>query len=361
MGDGRYIVVSSLTVATSMGSYSVEIGSGAADFALASAAVVLVDPVVPGVVIPNGIPVVEITGNEASKTLAGAERVLAAMRGAGVRRGDLVVAVGGGVVQDVATLVSSLYMRGLPWVYVPTTLMSMADSCIGGKSSINVGAIKNLVGNIYPPQSVAIDPLFISSLPSDAVIAGLCEAVKICFCRGQESFHEYLRLAGTRFESEDEARQALLLEHVLDSKRWFIEVDEFDKRERLQLNFGHSFGHAFEAATGFSMPHGVAVGIGMLAAASHPAAEGPLLNDLKQYVLDLLAPARERLAEIYSGCDWAVFRSALSADKKNSHGKLRLILPVAGGGVNFVEQDLTAAALTQCQECVHEAFETVLG
>lgn len=329
--------------------------------ALADAAVILIDPAVPSVITPDGIPVIEVIGTEASKTLAGCERVLVQMREAGVRRGDLVVAVGGGVVQDVATLVSSLYMRGLPWVYAPTTLMAMADSCVGGKSAINVGKIKNLVGNIYPPRSVSIDPGFISSLPTKAVVAGLCEAVKICFCRGDESFRGYLELAGEPFESGEESGRAALLAHVLDAKRWFIEVDEFDKRERLQLNFGHSFGHAFEAASGFMLPHGVAVGIGVLAAAAHPAASGPLLSEFGDYVVELLEPVTDLLAPAYRDSDWDSFRAALAADKKNAHGRLRLILPVASGGVDFVELPLDDESLAASEECVHQAFRQVLG
>ncbi|WP_448629983.1 3-dehydroquinate synthase [Cellulomonas soli] len=187
------------------------------------------------------------------------------MREAGVRRGDHVVAVGGGVIQDLATFVTDVYMRGLPWSYVPTTLMAMADSCIGGKSSINVGDVKNLVGGIYPPSAVVVDPDFLASLSATARAAGFSEAAKIAFCRGPETFDGYLA-AYDGFEGDPDA----LIDLVLRAKRWFVEIDEHDRKERRLLNFGHTFGHALEVAVDHRISHGLAVAFGVLCATRHP-------------------------------------------------------------------------------------------
>lgn len=359
MAGGGLPEVSSLHVTSSSGSYEVVVSSGAAAAAIDRADVVLYDPAVQIGPIRAGVHSIPIVGAESSKTLSGCEAVLVEMQRVGIRRGDTVVAIGGGVVQDVATLVSSLYMRGLAWIYVPTTVMSMVDSCIGGKSSINVAGIKNLVGNIYPPVQVAIDPKFVTSLPSIAIAAGLCEGVKICFCRGSESFQRYLDLSEESVTPTDDATIRLFT-HILDSKRWFIEVDEFDRGERQQLNFGHSFGHAFEAATQFALPHGIAVGIGMLAAVEHPLAHGPGMSQLAGYVRGLLNPHRDLIKTAVEGIDWEMFRAALAADKKNRHGQLVLILPTAPAGTRTVSLPLTPDSLSECERCLGEAIDWVL-
>src|SRR5205085_504532 len=117
-------------------------------------------------------------------------------------------------------------------------------SCVGGKSSINAGGVKNVVGNIYPPRSVIIDPVFLKSLSPEGITGGFGEASKICFCRGRQSFERYLELYA-KSEAEGAVLPALL-HHVLACKQWFVEIDEFDRKERRLLNFGHTFAHALE-------------------------------------------------------------------------------------------------------------------
>jgi 3-dehydroquinate synthase len=217
-------------------------------------------------------------------------------------------------------------MRGVTWTYAPTTLMSMADSCIGGKSSLNVSGAKNLAGNIYPPASVVVDPEFIASLEAEDVAAGLGEAVKIAFCAGPDVFESYLR------DFDDRAHWEPLITGVLSAKKWFVETDEFDHAERRLLNFGHTFGHALEAATGFSISHGVGVVVGMLAASSLRC---ELFGDdgsdepLRQHCRVLLGSVPD-LSPRLERADLARFRAAFLKDKKHPSDGLRVILPKAG-------------------------------
>lgn len=309
-----------------------QIGPGQFAHAVAQADVLVVDAALAGRVPAGSAPLLTITASEDTKTLAGCERLILEMRAAGVRRGDHVVAVGGGVVQDVATFVTDVYMRGLAWSYVPTTLMAMADSCIGGKSSINVGGVKNLIGGIYPPQRVVVDPEFLTTLDSTARAAGLSEAAKIAFCRGNESFAGYLERYA-RFEDEPSE----LIEHVLRAKRWFVEVDEHDRKERRLLNFGHTFGHALEAAVDHAIPHGVAVSIGVLCATAHPAASsGPFTQALTDHCRDLvaLAPGVPAALDLF---DADTYERAFRSDKKHTAASFHLILPADGGSVAEVE------------------------
>ena len=324
---------SEFTVKSSSHAYAVRIGKGQFDDAVTrGSGVVVVDAALRGMVPERDAPVLAIDASEETKTLTGCERLILAFQEAGVRRGDRVLAVGGGVVQDVVTFVAQVYMRGLAWDYVPTTLMAMADSCIGGKSSINVAGVKNLVGGFHPPEVVVVDPVFLASLSPTAKAAGFSEAAKIAYCRGAEAMAGYLDRYD-RFEEDPTA----LIEHVLRAKKWFIEVDEYDQKERRLLNFGHTFGHALETAVGHTLSHGLAVAVGVLCAIRHPAAgTGPVVDALERHCRELLASA-EGVEDALARFDREQFERAFRADKKHGASTFRLILPAPGGGVVEVE------------------------
>jgi 3-dehydroquinate synthase len=243
-----------------------------------------------------------------------------------------VVAVGGGLIQDLATLTASIYMRGVRWHYYPTTLMAMADSCIGGKSSINVLDKKNIVGNFYPPHSVEIDLNFLSTLTPEAIASGLCEAIKICFAKGESDFVDFCSInQNVSSYQEDLPNLGSLIYKSLNSKKWFVEIDEFDQKERKLLNFGHTFGHALESATNFVIPHGVAIGIGMLMALKHESSViGKLENQLEKELDRILQPIALSIKSWLVSFDENKFRSAFLSDKKHSNEVIRLILPQNG-------------------------------
>lgn len=341
---------SSLTIRSSRGAYDVQIGDGAFDELLAGQpdAPLIADDFFAERLQPHAARTLMVSAEESQKTLGATERVIEHLRDIGTARGDTLVAVGGGIVQDVATAAASLYMRGLAWTYAPTTLLGMADSCIGGKSSLNVGPYKNLAGNFHPPTLIVVDPSFIDTLPSEERAGGLCEAMKISYCRGPEAFERYLELhAG--------GDHATIIHHALACKQWFIEVDEFDQKERRLLNFGHTFGHALEAATHFGIGHGTAVGLGVLAAdafADHPVpALSAHASELVAAVPDLAARMEHR--------NRAVFEAAMLSDKKHSHGHLHLILPTTGGGIAEQRLPRDAATIARVHDAMDEAIATV--
>ena len=202
-----------------------------------------------------------IEASETEKSLDRSPALIERMRARGMNRQSLLVAVGGGIIQDISAFVASVYMRGLTWSYVPTTVLAMVDSCIGGKSSINVGPYKNLIGTYHPPRDIYIDPTLVKTLPGDQFASGLIEAAKICFCHGTESFARHLSYEPA-LAMPAEAFEKVVVNSLL-AKKHFIEIDEFDQKERLLLNFGHTFGHALEGASHFGIPHGIAVGLGI--------------------------------------------------------------------------------------------------
>ncbi len=279
---------------------------------------------------------ITIEADESRKTLTTVAEVIERLRELGANRQSTLVAIGGGIVQDVATFVASTYMRGIHWSYLPTTLLGMVDSCLGGKSSINVGRFKNIAGNYFPPWEIVIDTAFCASLPSTQRIAGLCEAAKICFAARTDAFARYLELVPDAGALDDTARLGAVIELSLRTKQTFVEDDEFDRGVRLLLNFGHTFGHALEAASGFAISHGVAVGIGTLAALDLSTRIGLFSNVpdrarlLARHMLALLSQVPDLPAALATFDVNAAMR-AFNVDKKHRSDAYALILIGADG------------------------------
>ena len=296
-----------------------------------------------------GFDPIVIIADEDAKSLDRMSALITELRHRRATRGTTLIAIGGGVVQDAAAFVASVYMRGLSWVYVPTTLLSMTDSCIGGKSSINVGPIKNIVGTIHPPREVLIDPEFAGSLSAEQIAAGLCEAAKICLCRGAAETSAYLSLA-----ADAEAPPAALghvIQLSLSAKKWFIEVDEFDRAERLILNFGHTFGHALETASDFGVSHGIAVGLGTLAAIDMSGVRNDELTAFCSHIRDLLR-AVSGLDVMLSRVSIADVMTAFEADKKHTRDAYSVILPGMDGRIERQLLPRTPQTVTRIEAAV---------
>ena len=294
-----------------------------------------------------------LEATEQAKDLANLSGVMAQFKQLGAHRGSMLYAVGGGVMQDIACFVASVYMRGLNWSYFPTTLLGMVDSCIGGKSSINAGGYKNLVGTFHPPEAVYIDPTLADSLSVEQKVAGLAEAVKICFAHEGGFFADYLALQPVAKMAGAALSPVIALS--LATKKWFIETDEFDRNERQLLNFGHTFGHAIEAATDFAVSHGVAVGIGMLCALAYGEAEGysasgaARTEQLRAHVRTLLAQVPGLTAAL-ARLDSALAVEKFTADKKHDSAHYWIIAPNADGFLRRVALPKNDASRARIQQ-----------
>ena len=354
---------SPLTITASTGDYSVSIAVGL----IASEG--LRDALARSAVVADaffrtrslaGTPV-WIEATEYEKSLDRAPALIEQLRAAGVNRGTRLLALGGGVIQDISAFVASVYMRGLTWNYVPTTVLAMVDSCIGGKSSINVGPYKNLVGTFHPPQHIYIDPSLAETLPRDQFASGLIEAAKICFCHGAESFTRYL--AAT--PSIDMPTTALeqVIRASLEAKKHFIEIDEFDRKERLLLNFGHTFGHALEGASHYGIPHGIAVGLGILCSTAFQRSRGvdfmrtPRVAELEAH-LDTLIRTLPGLAEVLRGIEVRDVLERFASDKKHATDTFTLILIAASGEVVLEKLPRTEALNAAIRGAIEATIET---
>lgn len=340
----------SFNISSSTGNYSVVLGSDLlaqviADYA---DAIFMIDERLESALPDSVIKRILITANEVSKSLECMPEVILRLRELGANRTSHLVAIGGGVIQDIATFVASIYMRGIPWTYMPTTLLGMADSCIGGKSSINMLGYKNLVGNFYPPVDVLIDMTFIETLNEEQVVGGLCEAAKICYARGYPEFLAYLQESPAYPMPADKAQR--VISRALQAKKWFIETDEFDQNERLLLNFGHTFGHAIEAGSGFEITHGIAVGIGMVVAVEY-AKQAQLLSPiglghtehLISYVKIVLGDALGNVLVHPPRIDLVSIMEKFNNDKKHRTEAYRMVVPRGDGDLVLISMPKTDA------------------
>lgn len=199
--------------------------------------------------------------DEKEKTLNGVEKFVLYLLKNNVKKNHVLVVIGGGIAQDIGAFTSSVLFRGIQWIFLPTTLLSMADSCIGSKSSINVQKYKNQIGTFYPPLDIFICTELLKTLPKTEIINGFGEIIKHAIIRGGTE-GKYLLKEIEHYRGSASNMEKIIYSSLIIKKR-LVEQDEFDASERRLLNYGHTFGHALEGYTKNILPHGIAVMIGM--------------------------------------------------------------------------------------------------
>lgn len=236
-----------------------------------------------------------------------------------------VVSIGGGIIQDLSGFVASTLYRGVHWSYIPTTLLSLADSCVGGKTSLNFGSYKNLIGTFYPPHEIIINAAFTQTLSELDYYSGVGEIVKLHLNGGFDTA-KYLEkdlfrgiVQKVNRSIEDSIKSCLAI------KKSFIEEDEFDQGRRNLLNFGHCFGHAIETASNYLYPHGQAVVAGMIMANFVAVSRGYLTHDMEIELLNnLLKPILK--IDIHAEINQQTVIMAMKNDKKRVGEGLPLII-----------------------------------
>ncbi|WP_373531705.1 3-dehydroquinate synthase [Vampirovibrio sp.] len=288
-----------------------------------------------------------IPPGEASKRFEQAWHVHEALLANGFTRKDAILGLGGGVIGDLAGFCASTYHRGMGLIHVPTTLVSQVDSAIGGKTAVNLGAVKNLVGTFYQPLRVLADTDTLLSLPPRELAAGMAEVIKYGLietaCDGQSGFFNWL-------ESHANCLQPVFPEMIrrcAEIKAAVVMQDELEtKGLRFFLNLGHTFGHAYESLSDFGILHGEAVAIGMLKAVRlscqlglFPVEAIDRLQGL--YAETGLLPCVEN-APAYAAQD---LLAVMRHDKKNRDGNIRLVLPIETLGRVMVRDDIPDEAI----------------
>jgi 3-dehydroquinate synthase len=268
--------------------------------------------------------VVTIPDGEAHKTFATLESVVTRLLELRAERKTMIVALGGGIVGDIAGFAAAVYQRGMPFIQVPTTLLAQVDSSVGGKTGINHPLGKNMIGAFYQPRAVLIDTNCLSTLPKREMAAGLAEVIKYGAIR-DAAFFAWLERSVDALVAREPAALARAIHESCRIKAEIVAADEREEGERALLNFGHTFGHAIENALGYGQwLHGEAVAAGMAVAArvsqrirTLPASDGDRL-------VALLARAALPTAAPALGFDrW---KTLLARDKKVASGTIRYVL-----------------------------------
>jgi len=308
------------------------------DLGLGGRAVIVTNPVVGQLyaeVLGQGLEaaglewaVVEMPDGEVYKTLDTVARLYAEFLRLGLERSSTVLALGGGVVGDVAGFAAATFLRGLPLVHVPTTLLAMVDSSIGGKTGVDWPGGKNLVGTFYQPRAVLCDPEVLATLPAVELRCGLAEAIKTALIASPALFA--LLEAGEPWPLADIVRGAAGVKAAI------VSADPTEQGLRATLNLGHTIGHALEQASHFRYRHGEAVSIGLVGAARLAVRLGLGASEVAERVEALLRCSG--LPIRYAGVDQEKLLAALNVDKKRRGGRLRWILPVRIGEVIITDE-----------------------
>ena len=264
---------------------------------------------------------------ESSKCACTYLELLDALCAQQLTRKDAIAALGGGVAGDLAGFAASTYLRGIGFIQIPTTLLAMVDSSVGGKTAIDLPAGKNLAGTFYQPWLVLCDPDCLTTLPEDIFRDGCAEVIKYAVL-GNAPFFDDLRAGSAHAQLEH------IIETCVTMKRDIVAQDEFDRGQRQLLNLGHTFGHGIEACSGFAVSHGSAVAIGMAMMVRAAAAFGLCTEKTRDTVVDIL-----RQYDLPVDC---AFRAedmlpTILHDKKAAGDTIHLIVPTAVGQCRIVK------------------------
>jgi len=325
-----------------------------------------------------------IDANETSKSYEQLTPVFTWLLESKCQRSSHLVVVGGGVLQDIGCFIASVLMRGIRWTLLPTTLLAQCDSCIGSKSSLNIAGFKNQLGTFYAPHEIRIASEFLGTLARPEIESGLGEAIKIHLVDSEASaarlFANLARVAIEPFaplarldvepsallSRADAEPLATLREIVWDSlaiKKRFIEEDELDRGVRNLLNYGHTFAHAFESATHYAVPHGIAVTLGVACATYASEQLGMLAAGEAALLRDRLSPFFGGHAATIAHASRDAMLSAMRFDKKNQGDAVTFILTRGAGRMEkrAVPLDEAGRLLDSCLAFVAGTIEGASG
>ena len=288
--------------------------------------------------------VLEVPVGESTKSFINLEKIIDQLLESKVDRDSVLIALGGGVIGDLAGFAGAVTLRGIKVIQVPTTLLSQVDSSVGGKTGVNVRQGKNLVGSFHQPSLVAIDTQVLQTLPSRQLFAGYAEVLKYGLIKDR-SFFDWLELNGKKVLEGDKLAQQFAIFTSCRIKAEIVEADEKEKNLRAILNFGHTFGHALEAEAGYdgNLLHGEAVSIGMVLAIELSKSLGYLSGQdagrAVEYIRNIGLPTN--INSIEGSTSWHPdgIIQHMQHDKKVSNGQLRFVL-IKGIGEAYLTADV---------------------
>jgi 3-dehydroquinate synthase len=282
-------------------------------------------------------PLVKVEATEEQKSFENLTPIFLELLHLGFRKDCTLLVIGGGVIQDIGCFIATVFFRGIKWTLIPTTLLAQCDSCIGSKSSINIQNFKNQIGTFYPPHQIYLVFSLLKTLPADEIRSGLGEIIKLHLLSGKTET-ERVKTNLDNFSHDFASIETLILD-ALAIKKVYIEQDELDKGVRNILNYGHTFGHAFESATAYKIPHGIGVTLGMLTATFFSERLGMVPEGYFQDLKEFLKPYYEPYHQELSLDDLPKVLGAVKLDKKNTGTVINCILTRGEGNMEKVSLD----------------------
>ncbi len=291
--------------------------------------------------------IMEIPAGEASKNMSTVMYIAGNLLAAGADRETLLIALGGGVVGDLTGFIASVYMRSVPYIQIPTTLVGQVDSAIGGKTAVDLPQGKNLMGTFYQPRAVFADLNFLDTLPDKEFNNGLAEIIKYGIIEDEKMF-KYLEENMDAIKSRDSVHLMKMVETCCRIKKSIVEIDEREQGLRRILNFGHTLGHALEAVSGYALSHGEGVALGMIAAAKlsvkmHYLPENELTR-VENMIRQAGLPTR-----VEAVLDSKAVISRLKMDKKKKDGVIHFVL-IKKIGMPFVNGSISDQLIEEVLE-----------
>ena len=307
----------------------------------------------------DSAPKMIVDATEEFKSVESALAVVDFMDGQRVSRSSLLVVIGGGIVQDVGAFAACVYKRGVPWAYVPTTMLAQADSCIGAKSGLNFHGAKNLVGVFSAPRRIVVHTGFLSTLAEEDLLSGMGEVFRLSIIGGPEFLESFERLRPSAA-----AGDLLILDELIQAglsvKRSVIEVDEFELDLRRSMNFGHSIGHALEAITRHSIPHGIAVAVGVLVEAEISHRRGMLSEKELAQLLRAGGPIiPNRVRSVLAEVSLDEILDVLARDKKVEGTTLKLVVPEYVGQIRFIDLPLEPSSVPLLRDALRKVLNDI--
>ena len=271
-----------------------------------------------------------IIANEDNKNIYSSLNIITKMLDLGFNKKNKLIVIGGGITQDISSFVAGTLKRGINWIFIPTTLLAMTDSCIGSKTALNHNNSKNQLGLFYPPNKVYINKLFLSTLSKKEINSGLGEIIKL-FLIGGLHFIKKLNIENITNDYLIE-----LVYNALIIKKTVIEYDEFDKNERNALNYGHTIGHVIEKISNYDIPHGIAVFIGI-----------KIINSLFNFKCEIVDNITGFIIGDYKleNYDKKYFKKLLLTDKKVKGNEITFIVIENYGKVKFIKEKIDDALI----------------
>lgn len=283
---------------------------------------------------------IKIDAKEKNKNLYTTNQILDFFIRHNVSKSNKIIAIGGGIIQDLAGYASLVYKRGLHWEYVPTTFLGMTDSCVGGKVGINYGEAKNLAGLFSAPRKVLIDINFLASLPKSDLLSGLGEALRLHLTGGMYFVDKFKKNidGAIKFKKKNLIN---IIKNSLLVKRAVVEEDEYEFDIRRSMNFGHSYGHAIEILCKHSLPHGTAISIGMCVESILCSKKFKINKEIYKLILDLTSKLiTNRDYKIIKKLKFNKLNNVMLKDKKTLNGIIKLTVPKKIGNIKFFNQKL---------------------